>query len=456
MSQATIYHNPQQQYDYYAIIPHREEPRVLVLTGWTLPHFTPNEYHFGVVGHINRAMRTRLGVRVTTLRCVYEHKKRPARVYAMDNHTPDWTPPPGAAWLTRDQLDTITFIDPEQRLALEAYFDWLEEDSSLRVPWSRSGWFDSAAAWIRLELERHGFKATGPIEQVRSWVRSCTLRVNTTGGQCYFKAVPEIFTYEPVLTRVLGQLFPGRIPHVLSVDVERAWMLMSDFGGEPLSARHGIERWEDALRFFAHIQVDMTARVSSLVAIGCPDRHVDELVFHIERLFADRAAMQPASGGLTDAEVNELLTYTQDLTDLCYSLIEYDIPLSLEHGDLWAGNIIMTDDHPLYFDWSDSSVTHPFFDMLLFLANVKHSLGDVPDAEERLLTAYLEPWTPYLPMNQLKDAMRLAQPVAALHHALIYHAVILPSIEPRAQWEMAHMLPYYLRLLLHFLREQKT
>ena len=64
----------------------------------------------------------------------------------------------------------------------------------------------------------------------------------------------------------------------------------------------------------------------------------------------------------------------------------------------------------------------------------------------RLRQAYLEPWTAYAPMSKLAALYALAQKVAALHHALIYHRDILPHMQ--ARWEMERMLPYYLRILL--------
>ena len=112
MSEAATHFHPQHRFDYYAIIPHRDEPRLLMLPGWTLPHFTPVETHFSDVGHINRAMRAQFGIRVMTLRCVYDktdfEAQRTMRVYALDNLTPNWNPPPGAAWLAYTQLDTVS------------------------------------------------------------------------------------------------------------------------------------------------------------------------------------------------------------------------------------------------------------------------------------------------------------------------------------------------------------
>src|SRR5690606_29015960 len=138
----------------------------------------------------------------------------------------------------------------------------------------------------------------------------------------------------------------------------------------------------------------------------------------------------------------------------CYDLLEYKVPLSLEHGDLWANNIAMQNDRFVYFDWSDVAITHPFFSLLFFLAEIEIDFPEMPDVRERLLRAYLTPWIHFETIEDLLHATQLAQPLAALHHAIVYYANILPNIETQACWEMENMLPYYLRKLLDLLRAQ--
>lgn len=454
---------PKTQYEYYVIIPHCSEPCFLLLStpsGWTLPRVSADAHHLGAVGHINNAVAAQLGLNATTLRCLYDNYDSRARlvtrVYALDNHSPDWHPPVGGVWLTRAALSTIQFAVPQQYAIVGAWFAWLREDSALRVAWARTGWLTQAAAWIHNQLKRHGLEAAGPIEQVRAWVRSCTLRIPTQNDTLYFKAVPRMFAYEPVLTRVLHQLYPQQMPEVLAVDVDRAWMLMRGFTGQPLNEVQDIRAWEQALHSFAQIQVDMAARVGSLIAIGCPTRHVDQLVAQLDGLLEDKNALFSGMNiDLSDNEIAELTALAPELQRMGYALLEYNIPLSLEHGDLWENNIILNESNTLFFDWSDSSVTHPFFDMLFFLSEsdkIDPHIGS-KEARERLLRAYLQPWTVFEPEERLMKAMSLALPLSALHRALVYHRVILPSVEARAQWEMENMLPFYLRFLLRLLKK---
>ena len=70
----------------------------------------------------------------------------------------------------------------------------------------------------------------------------------------------------------------------------------------------------------------------------------------------------------------------------------------------------------------------------------------MPNVRERLRDAYLEPWAAVVPGADLTSAFELAQPLAALHHAIIYHTVVLPNME--VKWELDLMLPFYLKMAL--------
>jgi hypothetical protein len=86
---------------------------------------------------------------------------------------------------------------------------------------------------------------------------------------------------------------------------------------------------------------------------------------------------------------------------------------------------------PIYFDWSDSSLAHPFFSAANFLEfdDIPHTLLPISDLRTRLRDAYLEPWTIYEPIERLAAAFTLAQQVAPVHHALTYHLLVLPAME---------------------------
>ena len=72
------------------------------------------------------------------------------------------------------------------------------------------------------------------------------------------------------------------------------------------------------------------------------------------------------------------------LVDACHALAASGVPDSLEHGDLTADEVILGEMGPVFLDWSDGSITHPFLSAASLLA-------DRTDDDDRA-EAYLGPW----------------------------------------------------------------
>ncbi|MGB9578621.1 MAG: hypothetical protein ACPL3S_05055, partial [Halothiobacillaceae bacterium] len=104
--------------------------------------------------------------------------------------------------------------------------------------------------------------------------------------------------------------------------------------------------------------------------------------------------------------------------------------------------------NPVFIDWSDASISHPFFSMAFFSDDdeMRPYLGDIPDIALQMRDAYLEPWTVYEPYDILTQAWSIACSLAPLSTALLYHDHILPGME--VQWELENMVPYFLRSVL--------
>ena len=72
----------------------------------------------------------------------------------------------------------------------------------------------------------------------------------------------------------------------------------------------------------------------------------------------------------------------------------YNRPDALVHGDLHPGNVAMRDGSILLFDWTDASVSHPFFDLM-------HLFHAEPAVQARLRDSYFEAWTSFEPLERL-------------------------------------------------------
>jgi len=423
--------------------------------GWSLPHFVSEESHFGVIGHISRNAACQLGLAVTVLRCVYvtynQEIDTVSAVYLLENHLDSWEPPAGAAWVSRDELGRLHMQAQDHRAALEDWFDEVEAGDLLlaRAPWARPGWFDRASTWIYTQLHARGIQPTGPIEQMRNWGISCILKVSTTRGDVYFKAVPEFLTNEPALVEVLAENLPLSFPEVLAVDAARRWMLTWDMGGKMLSAIPNLECWEEAMRAYARLQIKCIERNQELLALSCPRRDLEILQTQADTLLADTDALRRGNNyGLSNLQIEEIRNYAPTLKTMCEELASIDLPYTLEHGDFWGGNIAVADNRFIFFDWSFSCVAHPFFSLGALPPDPDY-VPRIPGASLRLRNAYLKEWAGYRAEPDLLKAFELSQPLGLLHSALTHYKYVLPGLEPKAKAEMENMVGFYLRLILN-------
>ncbi|MFB2970638.1 phosphotransferase family protein [Aerosakkonema sp. BLCC-F183] len=425
--------------------------------GWSLPHFLPAKNHFAHVGQIDKAMQEQLGIDVRTLCCVYNdldtESDRVNRVFALENHSPSWQLPAGYVWIGEQELNKLQLAVPEHFAVLEAWFDEFKDPkiSIQRVPWARLGWFERVSAWIEAQLNHLGISAISPIEQLRAWGISCIMRVNTTAGNIYFKALPNVLANDALFTQSLAASYPDNLPKILAVEPEQHWILMRDFGGTILSENSDIARWEASLRLYAKIQINEASRVDKLLALGWPDRRIYKLPFHIEMLLSDTEALLAGDFIIIeDDDIEELRGLIPQFQAMCEALASYNIPQTIVHGDFWAKNVVVTDNNYIYFDWPTGAIAHPFFDIVNFLYIEKY-VPDIPDVRTHLRNIYLENWTIYEPMERLIEAFELSITLGMFYQAITYYWIV-SNLEPLARWEMEVAVPLCLEKLLQYNR----
>ncbi|GAB2948311.1 hypothetical protein GCM10027280_41300 [Micromonospora polyrhachis] len=278
--------------------------------------------------------------------------------------------------------------------------DWVARSApTTRPPWYRSGWFSRAVDWIDATLASRGGRRTGPVAQIRHWTTSAVLCAPTSEGRVFLKAVLPHLAHEPQLIRHLAGSWPRAVPELLAHSPDDGWWLTADFDAQP-PVRDAI----GALRMLARIQVGAVDQVRRLREIGCPQIGLDDLADQVPALMR-RADLWQRAGTPDRAQLTRIGMWLQDR---CAELEDFDLPLTLVHGDFHQHNAADRTDGPLLFDWSFAAVSHPLFD----LAGWLHSVGE-QDAR-RQLTAYLDGWRKFATPGTLLDAWRTARPVAAL------------------------------------------
>jgi hypothetical protein len=441
---------PEQQTIVYGLIVHPDQRHILLLQtedGWTLPQYeTDNE------AEINRATLTRFGLSTTVLDRIYktsDNQERadpeaplPEEIYALECHSPDVRLSIPASWIARSELASLPLKDPEHPAILQ---QWLSQDRSNQrlPPWYKSGWYASAAGWAEEQLAHHQYQQTGPIEQVavRSW--GTVLRIPTTSHVLYFKAAAPIFHFEPLLAQTLAQLVPTMVPPVVSIDQPRHWLLMED-GGVPLRDQpRDPALLEVAWVQHAHMQLDLIPHFDTLLATGCPDQRLHHLPELYSELLADIPFLRIGTGGLLPSEYEQLQALKPRFAEMCAELASYQIPSSLVHEDLHSKNVVVNEQGQYVFiDAGEYSLSHPFFSLYVALRDQRYILKYDDQVRERLIQAYLEPWTRFEPMERLQQAFALAYHLGAFYRALFWYRFL----RTQDNWRQINddAVPYFL------------
>ena len=296
-------------------------------------------------------------------------------------------------------------IDPLDRSALRSWFRG--DGPASPQPWQRPGWFASCLTWIEAMVPD-----VQEVRQVATWCNSCILRVQSPTARSYFKASPPYFVSEPVVTALLATRFPRRVPQVLALDAGRGWMLLEDLGDEPADAIP-VEDRMGALIAIAELHFASVPHIDALLQGGCLDRRPAVLSDQIAALAADPTVPLPA-----DLDARFQLAVPR-LQALCAEVAASPVPATLVHGDLHAGNIMRTDGRFVTFDWTDACIADPFVDVLMFLSR----LPDESELGAAFLDRYLGVWSDVVRRQELVAWTEIAEPVAAMHHAVTYRGI---------------------------------
>jgi hypothetical protein len=452
---------------YRVLLPHPLEPRLLMLNAhgdWRLPGWDDSAAHtWHETKHVNRAVAARFGMETTVLRCV-QSRTDPStdeisRVYELENHSAPHDMIPAATWIGRAELDTVHVPDPEVRELAHAWFNRQTGERPIRgAAWSHTGWYIEALAWAVARLNDVGVIATRTPEQLRASERSFVMRIRSHTETFYFRAVPFVFAHEPALKQWLAHRHPLNTPEVVALDAERGWLLEREAGSGalPLSEEREEEVWYRAVRRMAEIQLDSARHTAELRSIGCPSRELEVLARRLPRLCADTSVMMLGHPcGLTRRAIERTAGLAPTLLALCEELASFDLPDCLDYGDLRAGSIFSTLGDPVYLDWSDSSISHPFFAVSTLIADAVKLLPSTSrEAQRRLRDSFLTPWRTVDSHDRLARAFDIARRLAPFHLAATVHAELLPATG--FTWELECTIPTLVHTGLDLITEHDT
>ncbi len=312
------------------------------------------------------------------------------------------------------------------------------EELNSKLPWDEAGWHDQAAEWITARLADNDRHASGPVEVVHQRVWSIFMRQSTDRGMVYFKAPAPPF-FEAPLTRALAQWRPDCTVPLLGVDLTRGWLLSADAGSTLRSIGQTpaqIEHWLKALPLYAQLQVEMAEHGNELLSCGTPDRRLSILPDLYSRLLDETDSLRIGlDQGLTPEEHHALLDLRPRFAELCAELDNIGLPATLTHEEIHENNVLFDGKRYIFTDWSDASVAHPFFSMIVTLRAASYwlKLDEFGPEMMRMRDAYLEPWTGFATREKLLSAFELAYCLGMANRALSWNEALRSLTEEQIE-----------------------
>jgi hypothetical protein len=413
--------------------------------GLSLPSVQVAREHPGAIDAVLGATRRRYGLRASVLRPVARPRDSATGAFnvALELELFDERPlrGRGARWIPVAEVESRIFSRKDD---LEAWTRW-RRPARVRPEWARPGWRDRALGWA---ARRIGARVTR-VEQVRAWESSCVYRLRSPAGVFYLKAVAARCDWEPRLTRWLARRFPRLIAPVVAVGGAGRWLLTREVKGSILRHSRRLPAWERAAFEYGRLQRALVGRTPTLLRLGCPRRGPRWALRVMTGLLRDRRTL--AAGGrerLSSSEIARLRALAPVLRSRGRALAAHAVPLTLDHADFWAGNMIAGRRGPVYLDWEDSTVSLPYWSvfMLPWSHGFHDRWGARGAAARRIKEAYLAGWSGRDGPGRYREAFDLAQTLAPLHYAATWARDTIPYLE--TSLETATLLPFFLRRVL--------
>ncbi|MDE5413307.1 phosphotransferase [Alkalihalobacterium chitinilyticum] len=415
---------------YKFIIYSKEDHAILVIAdknGISLPSYKPIISHVAVTNHINRYLEKEYNIKTNVLKCFSQ--KGEQRVYIIELLRRDTLVSSKTRWL---QITDINQFDGFSRWENEILQEWLSPSNETLFPWFMIGWRNKMEMWLENIIPDESIS----IEQVRNWERSALFKVDTARKSYYFKAVPNIFSHEPSISLFLFQNHPSDVPEIINIEVEKKWYVMKAIRGPLLGRTKKMEYWKQSILRLADIQKHSALHRNELEKLKCPIRPIPNIL----QDYLDGSLQQLANKNEISSETyNKLITSAPIILEKSRSLISTKVPLSLDHGDFFGGNIIVQNGKPIIYDWSDCSLSHPFLSIVVFLEEVEHLFSQ--KISLTLLDEYLNKWTVFNSKEKLVQEFELVKLIAPAYYLTVYQTFIFPSFHDN--WDKQQIIDGY-------------
>lgn len=247
----------------------------------------------------------------------------------------------------------------------------LESDT---VPWfSLGGKVRQLKEQISFQLLSNGYKTIQSMEHHCTNGSSILFRIETERNRMYCKFAGE-GSPEAAITETLSRRIPDRVGPIAHVILSRNCFFSIDFGAtysqlgdewelpsDPESTDRLFQYLEPAIETIVAFHIDAVTVVDEVLKCGILDATPEKIKSDLKPFIQELQEKKI----LTDQDAEELKTFIPEIENRLDALSSGCVPLSVCHGDLHTENMTQprNGESVKLFDWYDSTVSHPFFDV---------------------------------------------------------------------------------------------
>ncbi len=294
--------------------------------------------------------------------------------------------------------------------------------TTLRQTWASEEWRGRVQLWISQVLPTFGLSQVGPLMSQHITFWSTQLVVPTDQGKIWFKENNPGQFAEASIMAALADIVPDHVSPPLAIEPSKGWMLTFDHGAT-LSSLHSDDSdiWVRALTDFADLQRSVVPHVDTLTTAGLVIMNPEVAANFVENQLLLHTGLPRAHPlHLAAADADHVLVQLPAVAEAVDVLRDVGVPLSLDHNDLHPGNAFLpgsTTQPVRFFDFADAYWAHPFSALFVPMGMMCEQWKVTPADPriQRVISAYLEHWTDFAELSELRRALEPALQLARVH-----------------------------------------
>lgn len=374
----------------------------------SFPSFYSKLSHIADIKGINEYFHKHYWLHTHILRCWKKEKTRIVyEVEVLDNNLP----------FNSKFIDWINPSNPNILSHIKFHEHWIlrkwRDTETYYLPWSRYDFRNKIEKWIESILSDD----YDTIVQVRTWEKGMLMKVYGHDDNYYVKTVPAIFNHEPYI----HQSLPRFVPEVISISENNNTYMMKEIKGKLLGYRNDIRLWEKTARRIAKLQKwFVNNELNSKITI--PKRSIHTVL--TEKNIKD--TIKKLHNYTSDENTQNLLSSISSILILVESL-KYKTLSTIDHGDLFGGNVMVENDEPLIYDWSNSAISHPFLSIVRLVEEVSIYFSE--GFSNKVLDSYLDEWKDCdksIDLNKEFTSIQLLEPI---YYLTVHMLIIFPAFQ---------------------------